>query len=132
VRRTLIHGVLCIDSISQGNSEDAGLVVASGSHGGVSAAPMTRSFRPRLVFFNDAGFGADRAGAASLPILDSEGIAAATVAANSARIGDGQSTLTQGIISAVNDTAYRLGARVGEPALKVACAVADGTMTAAV
>ena len=71
--------------------------MATGSHGGAIAAGMTRSFRPRLAFFNDAGFGADRAGAASLPILDSEGIAAATVAADSACIGDGQSTLRQGI-----------------------------------
>lgn len=118
--RTFIHGVLCIDSISLGNSEDAGLIVASGSHGGVIAAGMTRSFSPRLAFFNDAGFGADRAGAACLPILDSEGIAAVTVAADSACIGDGKSTLTQGIISAVNETADRLGARVGETALKVA------------
>ena len=124
-RRTFIHGVLCIDSVSFGKSEDAGLVVATGSHGGATAAPMTRSFRPRLAFFNDAGFGADRAGAASLPILDSEGIAAATVAADSACIGDGQSTLRQRIISAVNETAYRLGARVGETALKVARTVAE-------
>ena len=123
--RTFIHGVLCIDSISLGNSEDAGLVVASGSHGGVMAAGMTRSFRPRFAFFNDAGFGVDRAGAACLPILDSEGIAAATVAADSACIGDGQSTLTQGIIPAVNETAYRLGARVGETALDVARTVAE-------
>jgi hypothetical protein len=101
------------------------LVVASGSHGGRSAAPFTRSFKPRLVFFNDAGFGADRAGAAALPLLDSDGIAAATVAADSACIGDGQSTLTQGIISAVNETAYRLGARVGETALKVARILAE-------
>ena len=124
--RTVIHGVLCIDSISFGNSEDAGLVVASGSHGGVSAVGMTRSFRPRLVFFNDAGFGADRAGAACLPILDSDGIAAVTVAADSACIGDGEATLTQGIISAVNETAHRLGARVGEPALIIARTVAGG------
>lgn len=119
-RRTFIHGVLCIGSVSLGTSEDTGLVVASGSHGGVTAAPMTRAFRPCLVFFNDAGFGADRAGAASLPILDSDGIAAATVAADSARIGDGKSTLTQGVISAVNETAYGLGVRVGETALDVA------------
>ena len=123
--RTVIDGVLCIDSISFGTPEDAGLVVATGSHGGGTAAPLTRSFKPRLVFFNDAGFGADRAGAASLPILDSDGIAAATVAADSACIGDGESTLTQGIISAVNDTAYRLGARVGETALNVARTVAE-------
>jgi hypothetical protein len=70
--------------------EDAGLVVASGSHGGVTAAGMTCSFRPRFAFFNDAGFGVDHAAAACLPILDSEGIAAATVAADSACIGDGQ------------------------------------------
>ena len=119
-RRTFIHGVLCIGSISLGTSEDAGLVVASGSHGGVTAAPMTSAFRPRLVFFNDAGFGADRAGVASLPILDSEEIAAATVAADSACIGDGKSTLTQGIISAVNEAAHRLGVRVGETALSAA------------
>ena len=123
--RAFVDGILCIGSISFATPEDAGLVVASGSHGGVTAAPFTRSFKPRLVFFNDAGFGVDRAGAACLPLLDSDGIAAATVAASSARIGDGQSTLTQGIISAVNETAYRLGARVGETALKVARTVAE-------
>jgi hypothetical protein len=124
--RTFIHGVLCMDSISLGKPEDADLVVASGSHGGAIAAGMTRLFRPRLAFFNDAGFGADRAGAAALPILDSDGSAAATVAADSACIGDGQSTLTQGIISAVNETAYRLSPRVGEPALKVAHRSGEG------
>lgn len=123
-RRTVVDGVLCIDSISFGTPEDEGLVVATGSHGGATAAPMASSFRPRLVFFNDAGFGADDAGVASLPILDSDGIAAATVAANSACIGDGQSTLKQGIISAVNDTAYQLGARVGDTALDTARNVA--------
>jgi len=122
--RALVDGILCIGSISFATPEDAGLVVASGSHGGRSAAPFTSSFKPRLVFFNDAGFGVDRAGAACLPLLDSDGIAAATVSADSARIGDGESTLTQGIISAVNETAYRLGARVGEPALKLARAIA--------
>jgi hypothetical protein len=89
------------------------------------AASLRCISRPRFAFFNDAGFGVDRAGAACLPILDSERIAAATVAADSACIGDGQSTLTQGIISAVNDAAYRLGARVGETALDVARTVAE-------
>jgi hypothetical protein len=124
-RRTVIDGVLCMDSVSFGTPEDAGLVVATGSHGGATAAPMARSFRPRLVFFNDAAFGADDAGVASLAILDADGIAAATVAADSACIGDGQSTLTQGIISAVNATAHRLGARVGQTALKGARTVRE-------
>ncbi|MGO9435264.1 MAG: hypothetical protein ACLP00_13360 [Terracidiphilus sp.] len=118
--RVFVDGILCIGSISFATPEDEGLVVASGSHGGRSAAPYTRSFKPRLVFFNDGGFGADRAGAACLPLLDPDGIAAATVSADSARIGDGESTLTQGIISAVNETAYRLGARVGAKASDVA------------
>ena len=121
--RTFLHGVLCMDSISLATLEDTGLVVASGSHGGAITAGMTCAFRPRLVLFNDAGFGADRAGAASLPILDSEGIAAATVSADSACIGNGVSTLTQGRISAVNRMAYQLGARVAAAALDVAMAL---------
>jgi hypothetical protein len=122
--RAFVDGILCIGSISFATPEDTGLVVASGSHGGGSAAPFSRDFKPSLVFFNDAGFGADCAGAACLPLLDSDGIAAATVAADSARIGDGESTLRQGIISAVNETAYQLGARVGQPAIDIAKTVA--------
>ena len=45
-RRTVIEGILCMDSVSFGKPEDAGLVVATGSHGGATAAPMARSFRP--------------------------------------------------------------------------------------
>jgi hypothetical protein len=58
-------------------------------------------------------------------MLDSDGIAAAMVAADSACIGDGKSTLTQGIISAVNETAHRLGVRVGETALSAALTAAE-------
>jgi hypothetical protein len=123
--RVLVHGFVCLDSISLGDSRDAGRVVASGSHGGVPAGETARSFGPRLALFNDAGFGADRAGAAGLPILDAAGIAGATVAARSACIGDGRSTLMQGVLSAVNETAYRLGARPGDTALALARAVAE-------
>jgi hypothetical protein len=123
--RMLVDGIVCADSISLGDARDTGRVIASGSHGGVPAGETARIFQPRLALFNDAGFGADRAGAAGLPILDNAGIAGATVAAQSARIGDGRSTLTQGILSAVNETAYRLGARIGESALALARAVAE-------
>jgi hypothetical protein len=123
--RALVDGIVCADSISLGDSRDTGLVVASGSHGGLPAGETARTFRPRLALFNDAGFGADRAGAAGLPVLDAAGIAGATVAAQSARIGDGRSTLTQGVLSAVNQTAYRLGARIGDTALALARAVAE-------
>jgi hypothetical protein len=123
--RTVIGKIICVDSISLGMAEDRGRVVASGSHGGVPAGESAAAFRPLLALFNDAGFGADRAGAAGLPILDKAEIAGVTVAAVSARIGDGRSTLHDGLISEVNGSAYRLGARVGGSALALARAVAE-------
>ena len=75
--------------------------------------------------FNDAGFGADRGGVLALPELDKEGLAALAVATQSARIGDGRSTLQDGAISDVNTTAYRLGARVGGSALALARTLAE-------
>jgi hypothetical protein len=100
-------------------------VVASGSHGGVPAGETAATVRPALALFNDAGFGMERAGVAGLVILDKAGIPGATVAALSARIGDGQSTLADGVLSEVNEAAYRLGGRVGGSALALARAVAE-------
>ena len=50
---------------------------------------------------------------------------AVPVAALSARIGDGRSTLLDGLLSEVNETAYRLGARPGRSALEFALSVAE-------
>ncbi|MBD0272510.1 MAG: hypothetical protein ICV73_11340 [Acetobacteraceae bacterium] len=47
--------------------------------------------------------------ATRLPALDARGIAAATVSAATARIGDGRSTEADGVLSRVNATAARLG-----------------------
>jgi len=47
------------------------------------------------------------------------------VAASSARIGDGRSTLQDGTVSFVSRTAKALGARVGMSALALARAVAE-------
>jgi hypothetical protein len=66
-----------------------------------------------LAVYNDAGIGIDDAGIGRLPALDDRGIAAATVAADSARIGDGVSTYTEGVLSMVNETAAMLGGRAG-------------------
>ncbi len=100
-------------------------MVASGSHGGVPAGETAAIFRPRLVLFNDAGFGMEHAGVAGLAVLDKAGIAALAVSSLSARIGDGRSTLLDGLISEVNKCAYRLGGRVGSSALALALAVAE-------
>ncbi len=53
------------------------------------------------------------AGISRLPALDARGIAAATVSAASARIGDARSTYEDGIISRVNARAAALGLREG-------------------
>jgi hypothetical protein len=123
--RSMAGRVLCVDSISLADARDRGQVVASGSHGGVPAGETAASFGPRLVLFNDAGFGMEHAGVAGLALLDKAGIAAAAVSTMSARIGDGHSTLVDGFISEVNQAAYRLGGRVGRSALAFALAVAE-------
>jgi hypothetical protein len=77
------------------------------------------------VLFNDAGPGIDRGGVLGVYLLDRDGIAAGAVAALSARIGDGRSTLQDGTLSTVNEAAYRLGLRVGGSALALTRAVAE-------
>ena len=59
-------------------------------------------------------------GLIDLPVLDERGIAAATVAAASARIGDGRSTWADGIVSRVNGCAASLGMQPGVPAREAA------------
>ena len=117
--------IICIDSATLISTDDHDQVVATGSHGAESSGQVVAPVQPALVLYNDAGFGADRAGAAGLPILDNAGIAGATVTALSAKIGDGRSTLTKGVLSAVNEAAYRLGGRVGGSALALARLVAE-------
>ncbi len=123
--RALAGRIVCVDSISLADARDRGRVVASGSHGGVPAGETAAAFQPALALFNDAGFGFEHAGVAGLAILDKAGIAGATVGALSARIGDGHSTLMNGLLSEVNEAAYRLGARVGTSALALALSVAE-------
>jgi hypothetical protein len=117
--------IICIDSATLISADDHDQVVATGSHGAESSGQVVAPVQPALVLYNDAGFGADRAGAAGLPLLNNAGVAGATVAALSAKIGDGRSTLTKGVLSAVNEAAYRLGGRVGGSALALARRVAE-------
>ena len=69
----------------------------------------------RAAFYNDAGIGIDEAGVSRLPALDQRGIAAATVSAESARIGDARSTYEDGVLSRVNARAAALGLTPGMP-----------------
>jgi hypothetical protein len=109
--------VVCIDSASLVKAEDAGQIVVTGSHGGLIGGQREKAFNvdALLAIFNDAGVGIDQAGIGRLPPLDERGIAAATVAHISARIGDARSTYHDGIISHANRRAVELGARLGMP-----------------
>lgn len=92
----------------------AGAVVVTGSHGGDSAAGFALAVRPFLVVFNDAGRGLGDAGISGLRLLQDAGIAAATVAHTSARIGHAGSTWNEGVISHVNELAAALGIGPGK------------------
>lgn len=111
--------LVCVDSISLvAKGEDEGQIVLSGSHGGLVATQphLAIQVAAAAAFFNDAGIGKDGAGVTRLHALDARGIAAATVAAMSARIGDGRSTYDDGIVSHVNETARAAGIEPGMPA----------------
>lgn len=102
-----------VDSITELKPVDAGCLAVSGSHGGISSARYALVARPLLSVFNDAGVGRDAAGLAALPFLQSHGLAACTVAHDSARIGEAGSTLADGVVSHVNALALALGVQVG-------------------
>jgi hypothetical protein len=105
--------LLLVDSITEAVGSGRGCVVVSGSHGGLSAARFALQAGVRLAVFNDAGIGKDGAGIAGLAWLQQHGVAAVAVAHCAARIGEASSTWNDGIISAVNELASSLGARIG-------------------
>lgn len=113
--------VILLDSAALVCPEDAGSIVVTGSHGGLVGGVAAMALRTEgyAAVFNDAGKGIDNAGLTRLPALDQRRVAAFTVAANSARIGEGHSSFYDGIISAVNSTAQEKGANIGDRASEV-------------
>jgi hypothetical protein len=117
-RQLLVAGpvpVWALDSVSLVEPADANAVIATGSHGGLLGGRAEKALRYPVLgaLFNDAGGGIDDAGLGRLPVLDEQGIPAATVSADSAWIGDGRSTYSDGILSAANQAAGALGATPG-------------------
>jgi hypothetical protein len=102
-----------LDSASLVGTEHTRAVVFTGSHGGLLGGRPEAALKADVLgaVFNDAGRGIDDAGCGRLAALDARAIPAAVVDARTARIGDGRSTYFDGVISAVNATAARLGAR---------------------
>ena len=109
---------------------DDGAVIVTGSHGGLVGGDPVRALKAQgyAAVFNDAGIGADRAGVARLAALDRREIAAVTVGAAGARIGEAASTIG-GRISALNRTAAAAGARIGEPVAPIVMSWVRGRPT---
>ncbi|HUA54805.1 MAG TPA: hypothetical protein VMB81_21685 [Candidatus Sulfotelmatobacter sp.] len=104
-----------IDSASLAKPEDDGTILVTGSHGALLGGKPETALKasPRAALFSDAGGGPDGAGTSRLPVLAARGVAAATVSAASARIGDAKSLYHDGVISHVNTVAAQAGARPG-------------------
>ena len=122
--------LVLIDSVSLAEASDAGAVVFTGSHGGLQGGLPESAIGVAAfaALYNDAGIGIDDAGVSRLPALDARGIAGATVASMSARIGSARSAYETGVLSRVNRTAAACGAQPGMTAQAFAalmCASAD-------
>jgi uncharacterized protein YunC (DUF1805 family) len=104
-----------LDSASLVSAEHGGTVVVTGSHGGLLGGRPDTALKYDVLaaLFNDAGIGIDEAGVTRLPALDARGIAAGTVAATSARIGDARSSYEDGVLSRINTRAAALGIAPG-------------------
>jgi hypothetical protein len=110
--------IVLLDSASLVRTDDTAAIVVTGSHGGLVGGAIAAALRVDAfaAVFNDAGIGLEDAGGARIAALDARAIAAFTVAAHSARIGEAQSTYADGLVSRVNFTAQAAGVREGEPA----------------
>ena len=108
--------VLLHDSVQVFDPRAAGAVVVSGSHTGGPASLHGAAIGARALIGNDAGGGKDGAGTAGLGEVERYRVAAAAVAHDSARIGDGEDTYRHGVISLVNRWAAESGVRPGQPA----------------
>ncbi|MDE2575064.1 MAG: hypothetical protein KGL55_07115 [Rhodospirillales bacterium] len=127
------RALVLIDSAAMVDAAaDRGAVIVTGSHGGLVGGDPAMALRADgfAAAYNDAGIGIEQAGIARLAALEARGIAALTVACASAQIGSARATLEDGVISAANPTATRLGAVPGLPARDILLAwtrlVADG------
>jgi hypothetical protein len=107
--------IWALDSVGLALPGDAGRVLVFGSHGALHGGRVETAIpvAARAAAFHDAGASAEDL--SRLPVLAARGIAAVTVSAASARIGEARSMWDTGEISHVNAPAAALGARAGQP-----------------
>lgn len=110
--------IFAVWSFSRVKGEHPRDVFCVASHGGKVMAQYALQVKPRGLIANDAGRGLDDSGMDGLDVM--EQTPAATVSADSARIGDALSTYRDGIISATNASARAIGVREGMSAREAA------------
>ena len=123
VLETAAGRVVLIDSMLFARPDNRNDVMCAGSHGGRVNMARALEIRPRGALFSDGGVAREGSAVDGLPLLDAEDVAAASVDAMRARIGDPASTWADGVISAVNETAWRAGVAVGQLARMAARAM---------
>jgi hypothetical protein len=116
--------ILDIDSATKFDPRHHGAVVICGSYGGLYPAYLAAKAGLLAVVLNDAGGGFERAGIAGLDYGQALGMAVATIACDSARIGDGADMRRRGVISHANTSAREAGCRPGQSAQDGAAALA--------
>lgn len=106
--------IFAVWSFSRVQGEHPRDVFCVASHGGKVMAQYALKAKPRGLIANDAGKGLDNSGMDGLEAIGKIcRIPAATVSADSARIGDALSTYHDGVISGMNDIAKALGIQIG-------------------
>lgn len=115
------RSIVCTDSIAFALPEDRERnVLCTAGHTGRSVVDYFRQFRPWAFICSDGGIGKNQSGISALQDVEPDGIAGASVDALTARMGDGQSTYFDGVISAANSVARAKGVRVGQTAREAA------------
>jgi len=110
--------IIIVETSSDVNESNSNDIIVTGSHQG--SGRHLAGCKVKGAIGNDAGKGKQDAGIAGLKLLDEQGIPAAAVGNMTAKIGNGDSTYEQGKISAVNESARKLGISEGMSAKEAA------------
>ncbi len=113
--------IVAVDSAYDTRAENRGRdVVVNASYCGVLPARFVAEHAPRGAIGVDCGIGPEGAGIAGLWYLEALGIAAATAAIDTVRLGDGVDMHANARISRLNAVAEACGVRAGMPVAEAA------------
>ena len=105
--------IVVADSVTAADDENRGDILVCGSHCGANVGQIAVAGKIGAMIGNDAGMGRNNAGISGFALCDTNGIPVAAVASMTAMIGSGVSTYEEGIVSAVNVKAAKLGVAEG-------------------